>query len=81
MPQSPQVEVVLCQALWKILSCRSRELGVPLELLVAGLVCDTIQPQTVVDSGSPTCVRPRPGRPSPARRRTESHRPVRAARH
>ncbi len=39
----PDVSVTLSDALWKHLRRRAAGLGVSVELLVAGLVCDTIE--------------------------------------
>ncbi|QEH37493.1 hypothetical protein OJF2_60840 [Aquisphaera giovannonii] len=66
-----QVEVVVSHRLWRSLSRQARELGVSMELLAAGIVCDTIQPAAL----------DRPARPRRQRPRTESHRPVRVVRH
>ncbi|QEH32912.1 hypothetical protein OJF2_13970 [Aquisphaera giovannonii] len=77
MSAKSQVEVVLSDDLWKSLGRRARELGVPLELLAAGLVCDTIQA-----AAEPSPGRRRGDAPSRVRRpRTESHRPARTVRH
>ena len=43
MAAIPEVSVTLSDALWKHLRRRAAGLGVSVELLVAGLVCDTIE--------------------------------------
>ncbi|QEH39324.1 hypothetical protein OJF2_79390 (plasmid) [Aquisphaera giovannonii] len=77
----PQVEIVLSEELWRSLSHRARELGVPLELVAAGLVCDTIHPEPGDDALSPARGRPQFASPRQRRVRTESHSPMRTVRH
>jgi hypothetical protein len=43
MAAIPEVSVTLSDAMWKHLRRRAAGLGVSVELLVAGLVCDTIE--------------------------------------
>jgi hypothetical protein len=49
-----QIQVTLSDELFEALRAQARELNVPMKWLVAGLVCDTIDP---VDS--PNCQEPR----------------------
>jgi hypothetical protein len=44
MKTSPEIDVTLSDELMEHLQARSQELKIPLKWLVAGLVCDTIDP-------------------------------------
>jgi hypothetical protein len=46
MKRAAEVSVTLTPELYKLLSAESRELGVPLEWIVASLVVDTIESDT-----------------------------------
>ena len=41
---TPEIAVTLTDALWRRLCREAARLAVPLEWLVAGLVCDTLEP-------------------------------------
>jgi hypothetical protein len=43
MASNPEVSVVLSDMMWYHLRRQAGGLGVPIELLVAGLVCDTME--------------------------------------